>query len=122
MGRQPKVCQGLSRSIKFCCGLPRSPNPTPQLEPEPGVVEAQIDASARRRVVTRIELIITECIYKCVCVCVCVCARAPPLTLCTSFFWFGTINLGSFIVCIEGSQVINPVAYYYIYFYDDQSM
>ena len=32
--RQPKVCQGLSRSIKFCCGLTRSPNPTPQLEPE----------------------------------------------------------------------------------------
>ena len=28
--RQRKVCQGLSRSIKFCCGLPRCPNPTPQ--------------------------------------------------------------------------------------------
>ena len=35
--RQRKVCQGLSRSIKFCCGLPRCPNPTPQLEPEHGV-------------------------------------------------------------------------------------
>ena len=36
-GQQPKVCQGLSRSIKFCCGLPHSPNPTQQLEPEHGV-------------------------------------------------------------------------------------
>ena len=35
--RQPKVCQGLSRSTKFCCGLPRFPSPTPQLEPEHGV-------------------------------------------------------------------------------------
>ena len=35
--RQPKVCQGLSRSIKFCCGLPRCPHPTPQLKPEHGV-------------------------------------------------------------------------------------
>ena len=35
--RQPKFCQGLSRSIKFCCGLPRFPNPAPQLEPEHGV-------------------------------------------------------------------------------------
>ena len=34
MRRQPKVCQGLSRSIKFCCGLTRSPNSTPQLKPE----------------------------------------------------------------------------------------
>ena len=31
---QHKVYQGLSRSIKLCCGLPRCPNPTPQLEPE----------------------------------------------------------------------------------------
>ena len=37
MRRQPKVCQGLSRSIKFCCGLPRFPNPTPQLQPDHGV-------------------------------------------------------------------------------------
>ena len=45
-GRQPKVCQGLSRSIKFCCGLPRSSNPTLQLQPEHGVFEeSQIDAS-----------------------------------------------------------------------------
>ena len=36
--RQRKVCQGLSRSIKFCCGLPRCPYPTvAQLEPEHGV-------------------------------------------------------------------------------------
>ena len=35
--RQPKVCQDLSRSIKFCCGLPRFPNPILQLEPENGV-------------------------------------------------------------------------------------
>ena len=35
--RQPKVCQGLSMSIKFCWGLPRCPNRTPQLEPEHGV-------------------------------------------------------------------------------------
>ena len=35
--RQRKVCQGLSRSIKLCCGLPRCPNSTPQLEPEHGV-------------------------------------------------------------------------------------
>ena len=41
--RQPKACLGLSRSIKICCGLPRSPNPIPQLEPEHGVYESQID-------------------------------------------------------------------------------
>ena len=43
--RQPKVCQGLSRSIKFCCAPPRFPNPTPQLQSEHGVKETQIDAS-----------------------------------------------------------------------------
>ena len=33
--------QGLPRSIKFCCGLPRSPNPIQQLEAEHAV--SQID-------------------------------------------------------------------------------
>ena len=46
---------------------------------------------------TRIEIIITGCIYKCDC------AHAPK-NLCTIFLWFDTINLGGFIVYIEGSQ------------------
>ena len=57
--RQPKVCQGLSRSIKFCCSLPRSPNSTLQLEPENRVKESQIDGS-EEEIVTRVEIIITE--------------------------------------------------------------
>ena len=51
------IVVGLSRSVKFCYSLPRSPNPTPKLEPEPGVYEAHIDAAARRMVETRIETV-----------------------------------------------------------------
>ena len=47
--RQRKVCQGLSRSIKFCRGLPRCPSPTPQLESEHEIDASEEESSGKGR-------------------------------------------------------------------------